>query len=60
MSARPSLKALCMSGYAEGSSLLPGLREMGIGLIQKPFDAAVLLAEIRRTLDANGKEFKEA
>jgi CheY-like chemotaxis protein len=55
LSARPSLKALCMSGYAEGSPLLPGLQEMGIGLIQKPFDAAVLLAEIRRTLDANGR-----
>ena len=60
LSARPSLKVLCMSGYVEGSPLLPGLQEMGIGLIQKPFDAAVLLAEIRRTLDANGREFKEA
>jgi two-component system, cell cycle sensor histidine kinase and response regulator CckA len=48
---RPSLKVLCMSGYANDSPLLPGLQEAGIRLLQKPFDAGELLSEIRKVLE---------
>ncbi|MGA2477182.1 MAG: PAS domain S-box protein [Spirochaetia bacterium] len=59
LSSRPSLKVLCMSGYAECSPLLPGLEEMGIRLLQKPFDAGTLLSEIRKVLGAAGWPIKE-
>jgi DNA-binding NtrC family response regulator len=46
----PAVKVLCMSGYAEGLLRDPSLRARGIRLIEKPFDAGILLAAIQDAL----------
>jgi PAS domain S-box-containing protein len=44
---RPGLPAICMSGYSEH----PGIEELGVDLIAKPFQAAELMSRVRRLLD---------
>jgi two-component system, cell cycle sensor histidine kinase and response regulator CckA len=49
---RPSVKALCMSGYAENSALVHRRLEGDVRLLEKPFTSADLLQAVRQTLDS--------
>jgi len=49
--ARPGLKVLYMSGYAEGAIAHRGVLEPGTWLIGKPFSAAALTGKVREVLD---------
>jgi PAS domain S-box-containing protein len=49
---RPDLKVLFASGYTSDVTLLHGLLEQGIALVQKPFMAESLGEKVRQVLDA--------
>jgi signal transduction histidine kinase len=49
--ARPGLRALCMTGYAE--SIAQGGAAPDLSMIQKPFESASLLQRVRELLDVN-------
>ncbi|GAB4545090.1 MAG: hypothetical protein Kow0063_39000 [Anaerolineae bacterium] len=49
--ARPDLKILFMSGYAEEAITHHGLLAPGTEFLQKPFSASVLLRKVREVLD---------
>jgi PAS domain S-box-containing protein len=48
---RPFLKALFMSGYAEGAMIQHGLLPTGTSFLEKPFTPAQLLRKMRAVLD---------
>ncbi len=47
----PDARILFMSGYAESSIVHRGILDSEVCLLQKPFDAAALLAKVREVLD---------
>jgi CheY-like chemotaxis protein len=49
---RPDVKVLFASGYTSDVTILHGLREHSITLVQKPFTAELLGAKVRQVLDA--------
>ena len=49
--ARPSIKALYMSGYAERAMLLQGLLAADMPFLEKPFTPAQLVRKVRMVLD---------
>ena len=49
---RPDLKVLFVSGYTSDVTILHGLLEQGITLVQKPFTAESLGRKVREVLDA--------
>lgn len=49
--ARPGIKVLYMSGYADDSSFPPELREDGMVLLKKPFTASALACKVRKALE---------
>ena len=49
--ARPGLKVLYVSGYADDSISRQGLLERGIELLQKPFTSVTLAQRVRQVLD---------
>ena len=51
IAARPSLKVLYMSGYAEEAILTRGVSEAGISFLHKPFTADSLVQAVRTALD---------
>ncbi|MBI5127971.1 MAG: PAS domain-containing protein [Rhodopseudomonas palustris] len=50
--ARPDIKVLLMTGYAESAAMTEGIREAGIELMTKPFDHGDLLRRIRAMVAA--------
>jgi PAS domain S-box-containing protein len=48
---KPSLKAVCMSAYAEASVLSDGRSMAGAPFLQKPFSAPALVNIVQRALD---------
>jgi len=51
VAARPSLRVLYMSGYADSSRLRDAAMREGIDLIEKPFSSSMLTAKVREVLD---------
>jgi len=49
---RPELKVLFVSGYTSDVTILHGLLEQGVTLVQKPFTAESLGGKVREVLDA--------
>ena len=49
---KPDLKVLFVSGYTKDVTILQGLREHSIALVQKPFTAETLGEKVRQVLDA--------
>ncbi len=49
-SARPGMRVLFISGYAESALAHQGRLEPGVDLLQKPFDPATLVERVRRAL----------
>jgi len=49
---RPELKVLFASGYTSDVTILHGLLEQSVALVQKPFTAESLGEKVRRVLDA--------
>ena len=49
--ARPGLRALCMTGYSD--SIGAGTQVADLPMLQKPFEAGVLLRRVRELLDTN-------
>jgi PAS domain S-box-containing protein len=49
---RPELKVLFVSGYTSDVTILHGLLEQGVTLVQKPFTAESLNRTVREVLDA--------
>jgi len=49
----PSVRAVFMSGYAEGAVTDPSLFEAGATLVHKPFSPESLIGALRRALDEN-------
>ena len=45
--ARPKLKVLLMTGYAESAAMTEDIAEAGMELITKPFDLGDLLTRVR-------------
>ena len=56
VAARPSLKVLYMSGYADNPKLRDAALHHGIDLIEKPFTSAAIAARVRAVLDRAGVE----
>ncbi len=52
--ARPDLKVLFMTGYAENAALASGFLEPGMAMITKPFAMEALAARIRSMLEGQG------
>jgi CheY-like chemotaxis protein len=50
--ARPGIRVLYMSGYAQPVLASQGTLAEGVSLVEKPFSATVLLAKVREVLDA--------
>jgi two-component system cell cycle sensor histidine kinase/response regulator CckA len=50
--ARPSLRVVVMSGYAEDEAIRQGLRDRRVGFLQKPFDMATLARELQASAPA--------
>jgi CheY-like chemotaxis protein len=53
---RPGLKLVYMSGYSEADKLQPGLQNLEIPFLQKPFSAESLVLKVREVLDASRSE----
>jgi CheY-like chemotaxis protein len=51
--ARPTMKILCMSGYADDAVVRHGALEAGIAFIQKPFTPDSLARKVREVLDSH-------
>jgi DNA-binding NtrC family response regulator len=51
-STRPSMKILCMSGYADDSIAGHGVLDASMSFLQKPITVAALTAKVREVLDA--------
>jgi CheY-like chemotaxis protein len=49
---KPDLKVLFVSGYTKDVTILQGLREHSIALVQKPFTVEALGEKVRQVLDA--------
>ncbi len=49
--ARPGLRVLYVSGYAEDAIVHHGIIDSGIDLLAKPYTPALLLARVRQVLD---------
>ncbi len=49
---RPDLKVLFVSGYTSDVTILHGLLEQNVALVQKPFTAESLGSKVRQVLDA--------
>jgi PAS domain S-box-containing protein len=49
---RPDLKVLFVSGYTSDVTILHGLLEQSVALVQKPFTAESLGSKVRQVLDA--------
>jgi CheY-like chemotaxis protein len=49
--ARPELKVLLMSGYADTKQFEHGAAEPGYALLRKPFTPSALLERVRSVLD---------
>jgi len=49
--ARPGIKVLYISGYADGSLFSRKEREARINLLEKPFSPLVLVQKVRELLD---------
>ena len=54
LAARPGLRVLYMSGYAQPVLTSRGTLDEGVTLVEKPFTEPVLLARVREVLDAPG------
>ncbi len=52
--ARPDLKVLMMTGYAENAALAKGVLEPGMSMITKPFAMEVLASRVRSILEVDG------
>ena len=52
LEARPGLKTLFMSGYADSTIARHGVLELGVPFIGKPFSLQVLARKVREVLDA--------
>ena len=52
LQARPELKVMYMSGFANGSLAPEGILKPGTVLVQKPFTIRVLSAKLRQVLDS--------
>jgi two-component system cell cycle sensor histidine kinase/response regulator CckA len=50
---RPDLKVLFVSGYTSDVTILHGLLEHSVALVQKPFTAESLASKVRQVLDAS-------
>jgi PAS domain S-box-containing protein len=48
---KPGIRVLFMSGYTDPDVAMRGLRELGSGLLHKPFTAAALTERVRSELD---------
>ncbi len=48
---RPGTSVIFMSGYAEGDKLQPGIRDLNVPFLQKPFSAESLILRVREALD---------
>ena len=48
---RPTMKILCMSGYADDAVVRHGALEAGIAFIQKPLTPDTLARRVREVLD---------
>ena len=51
LAARPDMKVIFISGYAEGSLAPDGVLKPGTILVQKPFTIKILSAKLREVLD---------
>ncbi|MBI5625013.1 MAG: PAS domain-containing protein [Elusimicrobia bacterium] len=60
LSRRPGLRVLYISGHTGGALLADDLLEEGVCLLQKPFSAGALAAEVRKILDAPPKPARPA
>jgi CheY-like chemotaxis protein len=49
--ARPSLKVLFVTGYAENAAIGNGLLDAGMQVITKPFEMAALAEKVRKMID---------
>ena len=52
VSARPAIRVLCMSGYADEAILRHVLLVEGTPFLQKPFTPHALAQKVREVLDA--------
>jgi DNA-binding NtrC family response regulator len=50
--ARPEMKVLCMSGYADDSIVRHGVVEAKVAYLQKPLTTDALARKVREVLDA--------
>ena len=53
--ARPEMKVLCMSGYADDSVVRHGVVDSDIAYLQKPITLETLTRKVREVLDARGR-----
>jgi DNA-binding NtrC family response regulator len=51
---RPTLKAICMSGYTDDTVVRHGMLESGIAFLQKPVTPDALRDKVRSVLDDAG------
>ncbi len=55
-SAKPGLRAILMSGYAQDIVLEPQVLDAGVSFLPKPFDARRLARLVREVLDAQARQ----
>lgn len=53
--ARPALRTLYLSGYADESIVRHGILQPGVAFLQKPFTAEGLARKVREILDAGSE-----